>query len=138
MLRTSDSHDRRWRYAEVEVRADDPASGAILREINLLLAARGAFEEYIGFVDANTGDASESLARARERLLALKRKIPSCGELRSQSWPVDPGGAITWFYKKRYAEYPFGAVNVQLSIMANLCPRHRPQSSEARHHPSAL
>ena len=106
MLRTSDSRDYRWRYAEIEVRADDPASGAILQEINLLLAARGTFEEYLDFVSANTGDASESLEKATERLRALKRKIPSSGELRSQSWPVDPAGAITWYYRKRYAEYP--------------------------------
>lgn len=105
MLRTSDSHANRWKYAEIEVRADDPASVAILDEINLLVAARDNFQEYLDFVCVHTEDASESLRRAIERLRVLTRKIPSVGELRSQSWPADPAGAITWFYRKRYAEY---------------------------------
>ena len=73
MLRTSDSRDTRWRYADVEVRADDPASGAILHEINLLVAARDNFEEYLDFVSANAGASSEPLRKARERLRVLKR-----------------------------------------------------------------
>jgi hypothetical protein len=32
-------------------------------------------------------------------------------------------------YCNWYESYLFGVINVQLSIMANLCPRHRPQSS---------
>ncbi len=48
---------------------------------------------------------------------------------------VDTTGRV---YSNGHESYWFGAVNVQLSIMANLCPRHRPQSSIRLRAPSVV
>jgi hypothetical protein len=49
-----------------------------------------------------------------------------CRNSRRLKFFVDTAGRV---YCNGHESYWFGTVNVQLSIMVNLCPHHRPQSS---------